>query len=476
LHIANILIIEDDPAGSKKLKAALEKLSFGVCGVANNCTDALRFTRDLKPDIILIDTRLNEFEDGIKAAKVITERYKIPHVYISSETDDNTIERSKATNPYGFLLKPIDTRDLNACLRMALYRFESEHKLKESEEKYAKLAEKLIETEKKNSLLINHIPDVLFEYDREGRHIDYRAANPDNLYAEPKEFIDKTIKELLPPDLSIKFLDNIGKALDTGEMQIFEYIISLKNRFRNFEARIVKNGEDRVLAIIRDITSKKHTEETLKRSLDEKEILLKEIHHRVKNNLQIVASLLKLQSKYISDEHAIQMLRESQNRVHSMSLIHQKLYQTRDLSYVDFNEYISTVIMHLQHSFGILEDRVKVNINSKDIIMSIDNAIPVGLIINELVSNSLKYAFPNGSRGEINICLDFDNHSKNYSLSIKDNGIGMSKDINIEKTESFGLSLVNLLVGQMEGDLEVLNSGGCEFRINFKSSDYARRA
>jgi AmiR/NasT family two-component response regulator len=159
LPIANILIIEDDRTDSKNLTNILEKLSFAVCGVANNCTDALRLTRDLKPDIILIDAGLMSEVD--KAAMLITNKYKVPHVYISSDTDDNTIERSKSTNPYGFLLKPINTRDLNACLRMALYRFETEHKLNESEKRYSKLAKKLNETEKKNSLLINNIPDAL---------------------------------------------------------------------------------------------------------------------------------------------------------------------------------------------------------------------------------------------------------------------------------------------------------------------------
>jgi two-component sensor histidine kinase len=186
--------------------------------------------------------------------------------------------------------------------------------------------------------------------------------------------------------------------------------------------------------------------------------------------------MLKLQSKYVTDKKALELLKESRNRIQSMSLIHQKLYQIGDISHINFQDYITTVVMHLQHSFGILEDRVKVKINADGIVMSLDNAIPVGLIVNELVSNSLKYAFPNGKKGEININAVYDENEGNYLLIIRDNGVGLKKEINLSNTDTFGLNLVNLLVGQLGGTLDVLQTYGLEFRINFKGSDYTKRA
>jgi PAS domain S-box-containing protein len=240
---------------------------------------------------------------------------------------------------------------------------------------------------------------------------------------------------------------------------------------------VIENGFlTSIWGVQRDITEKKKSEEALRRSLNEKEILLKEIHHRVKNNLQIVTSLLKLQSSYVSDKKVKLLFKESQNRVQSMSLIHQKLYQTKDLAKIDFRDYIETVATHLQHSFGILEDRVKVSIEVNNLFMSIDNAIPAGLIINELVSNSLKHAFPGERSGSIYIHAAFDEFKNEYWLVIRDDGVGFPENIDINNSNSFGLKLVSTLVEQMSGTLELVYIGGCEFRINLKSADYKDRS
>ncbi|MBZ0203521.1 MAG: PAS domain S-box protein [Ignavibacteria bacterium] len=239
---------------------------------------------------------------------------------------------------------------------------------------------------------------------------------------------------------------------------------------------IIENGSlVSIWGVKRDITEKKKSEETLKKSLNEKEILLKEIHHRVKNNLQIVTSLLKLQSSYVQDEKVKLLFKESQNRVKSMSLIHQKLYQTKDLANIDFKEYVQTVATHLQHSFGMLEDRVKIEIDVTNIFMSIDNAIPAGLIINELISNALKHAFADGRTGKIFISAAYDEFKMEYWLVIRDDGIGIPKNFDINEAKSFGLKLVLTLVEQMSGTLEFVSMGGSEFRINFKGADYKER-
>ncbi len=261
---------------------------------------------------------------------------------------------------------------------------------------------------------------------------------------------------------------------DNYEMKIITK--SGEEKWINYSARVIDfNGKPAVIGISTDITENKNAGEALKKSLKEKEILLKEIHHRVKNNLQIVTSLLKLQSSYVKDESVRQLFKESQNRVQSMSLIHQKLYQTKDLSHIDFKDYIETVVTHLQHSFGILEDRVKISVDVQNIVMSIDNAIPAGLVINELVSNSLKHAFPDNAKGSVYINLAFDEFNREYWLVVRDNGIGIPEDFDIKKTNSFGLKLVSTLVSQMSGTIEIVVIGGCEFRIMFKSAEYKER-
>ncbi|HMT10505.1 MAG TPA: PAS domain S-box protein [Ignavibacteria bacterium] len=273
----------------------------------------------------------------------------------------------------------------------------------------------------------------------------------------------------------LKFIMNDYKVIE-DEVSEFSADGHEKNFIVNISGVIEDGYLTSVWGVQHDISEKKKAEEALKRSLKEKEILLKEIHHRVKNNLQIVTSLLKLQSGYVKDEKIKQLFKESQNRVQSMSLIHQKLYQTKDLANIDFREYLATLSTHLQHSFGILEDRVKIITEVNNMAMSIDNAIPAGLIVNELVSNALKHAFPGDRKGTININAAYDEYNNNYWIVVRDNGIGMSKDIDFESAASFGLKLVSTLVKQLDGEMELVAAGGSEFRITFKSSEYKDRS
>jgi len=211
----------------------------------------------------------------------------------------------------------------------------------------------------------------------------------------------------------------------------------------------------------------KQTDEELKKRNKELEILNKEIHHRVKNNLQVIASLLKLQSGYIKDNKALLMFKESQNRVKSMTLIHEQLYDSKVLGWINCTEYIRNLVNHLIRSFRLHLHKIKLNINVNDIFLDIDTANSCGLIINELVSNSLKHAFPAGKEdGEIRIDLHSDNDNK-FILIVSDNGVGFPKDIDFRNTKSLGLQLVNTLIEQLDGTIELYSSGGTAFEIAF---------
>jgi len=215
-----------------------------------------------------------------------------------------------------------------------------------------------------------------------------------------------------------------------------------------------------------EVNERKKAENKIKASLKEKEVLLKEIHHRVKNNMQVMSSILNLQSKYIRDTQALEIFRESQRRIKAMALVHEKLYGAEDLAGIDFAEYTRSMTKNLFVLYKVSE-AVRLDIDIKDILLDINTAIPCALIISELVSNSLKYAFPEGIEGEIVIGLYTEKQGK-FKLIVKDNGIGLPKEIDFRKTETLGMQLVIMLVEELAGTIELDRSEGTEFTIQFK--------
>jgi len=229
--------------------------------------------------------------------------------------------------------------------------------------------------------------------------------------------------------------------------------------------RISLRGKDELSNLANDINSMLEQLERADKAKT-KQLLLKEIYHRVKNNLQIVISLLNLQSQKTKDKKVIDIFKDSQNRIKSMALIHEKLYKSKDLAGINFKEYINDLANNLFRSYGINSSRIILKIDIEDTIMNLDIATPCGLIVTELVSNSLKHAFPAERKGDILIKLTSDNKGM-FILVVQDNGIGFPEDINFRKTDTLGMQLVTSLVGQIKGTIELERNNGTEFRIIF---------
>ena len=238
----------------------------------------------------------------------------------------------------------------------------------------------------------------------------------------------------------------------------------------NVTVSLVRDANDNpnyFVAVFEDITERKEYERQLEESIKEKEVLLKEVHHRVKNNMQVISSILNLQSSYISDENALGILRESQDRIKSMSFVHESLYQSNTLSEVNFAEYIQNITRNLYHSYGRPEGGINLDFDLEEIYLNLDTSIPCGLIINEVVSNSLKYAFQGREKGVIRVEMGKLSDGK-LKLIVSDDGIGLPADFDIENAESLGLQLVTTLVTQVSGELEIDVSSGTKFNIVFK--------
>jgi len=296
-----------------------------------------------------------------------------------------------------------------------------------------------------------------------------------------EEMLNMTPVDIVAPDKRA-VMPEIGIKLMKKGHATFEIVHVAKNgkkipvEVNNHLFRL--NGRTVALAISRDITERKKTEELLKKSLDEKEMLLREIYHRVKNNLMVISSLLNLQSRYIKDKKTLDIFRESQNRAKSMALIHERLYNSNDLKRINFGEYIRTLAMDLFRTYISDSSHIKLNMDVEDIMLDINTAVPLGLIVNELVSNSMKHAFHNDSpenRIEDEINIKFKSKDDDFILIVSDNGIGFPEGLNFKNTDTLGLRLVNSLTDQIHGKIQLKKDKGTEFTIIFRELDYKNK-
>lgn len=288
-----------------------------------------------------------------------------------------------------------------------------------------------------------------------------------------EDVVGKSLHDIRPNIDEYGLIPIFKKVLDTGESIHYPAKIYIDEKFANwYENYVFKTSTGEIVSIYNDVTEQEMAKEKIKKSLQEKETLLKEIHHRVKNNMQIISSLLSLQSEYL-DENVANILKGSQNRVRSMALVHEKLYHSPSLSRIDMGDYIQSLVSDLFYQHMAYNLPIKSVIEVDDINFNVETAIPCGLIITELVSNSLKYAFPKGIKGEI--CVSLKSKADVYELIIKDNGVGLPEDLDFEKLTSLGLQLVYNLSNQLDGDINLDKNRGTKFTITFSELDYEKR-
>ncbi len=319
------------------------------------------------------------------------------------------------------------------------------------------------------SSLINHLHSgVLVEDDaRKITHVNQAFNDIFNVPIVPESLFGVDSRLLFIQ--TAQFAERIEQIIKAGTPVLGEEIEWQGRIFlRNYVPLSIDENNHYHLWQYQDVTTSRVAEEQIKSSLKEKEVLLKEIHHRVKNNLQIISSLLNLQSAEIEDPKASQKFRESQDRVKAMALIHERLYQSSDLAKIDFAGYVRSLTGHLLRSYKINANVIRLNLEVDSVPMNLDVAIPCGLIINELVSNAFKYAFPNGNTGEIRVHFGEQNNGT-LKLIVQDNGIGFPENTNPEDSDSLGLKLVRSLTEQLGGSISYrdLNGFVCEISIPY---------
>ncbi|EKQ55644.1 MAG: PAS domain S-box [Methanobacterium sp. Maddingley MBC34] len=346
-----------------------------------------------------------------------------------------------------------------------------------------KMAEKeLKKRERLLSLVTDNMLNVVGQIDEEGTFQYISPSIKTILGFEPEEILGENVFKfinLTHPDDQLK----VGSAFK--DAQAFYAPGGVQHRFKRADGRYIwveslgnplfdeKNQYKGVVFSMTDIDSLKVAEENFRTSLEEKELLLRELHHRVKNNMQIISSLLSLQTQHIKDERDLKIFESSQNRVKTMSLIHDELYSSQDFSHINLSEYIQNISKELLTSHIEDPGRVKLTVNVEDVRMELETAIPLGLLINEIVANSVNHAFPNDQSGEIIVELERDGDA--FILKMSDDGVGIPEDIDFEKAETLGFQLINSLTNQLDGQIEMHSNDGTSFIVKFKELEYKKR-
>jgi len=295
------------------------------------------------------------------------------------------------------------------------------------------------------------------------------------LKQDQSQILGKNYLDMVVPEERDKIRNYHTRDRDVSDvgLKTYDVQITIGNEIRSFFATFdFIPGTKKSLISLIDITDRKNAENLLKASLKEKELLLREIHHRVKNSLQIISSLLSLQSEEIDDLEIIERYNESENRIHTIALIHESLYNSNDISEINFHDYVENLVENIMNSYNVDSSRITSTLDLDDYELGIETAIPLGLIINELVSNAIKHAFKDH---EGNILLKLTRTNDVYELTIRDNGTGLQENFDIENEKSLGFMLVNALVKQLEGEIEVLIDNGSVFKIRFKELVYNKR-
>jgi PAS domain S-box-containing protein len=348
----------------------------------------------------------------------------------------------------------------------------------------------LMQSEARYRLITDNMSDSVWLMDKKFRLTFISPSSERKRGFSQKELLDMPFERHLTPESGTIFTRYFQENFPTDRLEQKDLPVSATTELEfvmkdgssywaETTLSLIRDGMGKPFGFVgmaRDITERKRAEEKILSSLHEKEILLREIHHRVKNNLQIIASLLYLQSINISDNFTLDILRESRSRVKSMALIHEKLYRSEDLALIPFATYLESLIDNLKEAYGVNDSTVSIGITitPTDLSLNIETGIPCGLIINELISNSLKHAFKDGRKGVITIAMT-ETGPHDYTMIISDNGPGFPKDIDFKKTTSLGLQLVNNLVLQLEGDISLDCSGGSSFTMHLKTiAEYNR--
>ena len=463
-----ILILEDYPSDAELVKLELKEANLDfVSKRVETKDDFLTSLESFSPDIILADYKMPQWT-AIDALKLLKEKsYDLPFILVTGNQTEEIAVESMKQGAVDYIIKDSLKRLPNAVINalkneeFKKAKFEAEEAFRD-EYNFRKTIEDtmLAGIQAVDVNLTQTYVNAAF-CQMVGRSRDELiGALPPFIYwpEDKKEELMEHIYTLLR-EMSLSFQFETEYRKKNGERFCVQILSSaMKDCKGNITGWVM---------VVHDITGQKLKEEQIRSSLVEKELLLKEIHHRVKNNMQIVSSLLSLQAGFLNNEKLQEVFNESRNRIKVLALVHEYLYKSKELTKINFADYINDLVNNLFIAYRVDLGRHKLIMAFENIDFDIDTSINLGIIINELVTNSIKHAFSSRNNSENIVRIILKKESDNIDLTISDNGIGIDDKINLTNSDSLGLQLVKTLVAQLEGTINIKSHNGVEYRINF---------
>jgi len=460
-----ILMLEDNKLDAKLIKEELTEHKFDfISELVKTEKDFITAIHDFKPDIILSDYALPQFT-GFEALEIAKKLIPdIPFIIVTGSLSEEMAVDSIKRGAWDYILKENLLR-LTPAIENAL-------KLKIEKDKNKLAEQALKESEIRYKELFDNISSGVAVYDviDDGKDFIFKDFNKaaERLGNDKRDdLIGKSIFEMRPEVEKFGLIDVFRKVWKTGKPAYHPITFYQDEKIHSwYENFVYKLQTKEIVAVFNDITERKQAEEQIKRDLKEKEIMLKEIHHRVKNNLQIMSSLLSLQASKINDERISMILNESKSRIQSMSIVHEMMYQNQDFARIDMKYYINKLIASLTLLYYQNAEQIKIIDKCKNVQIDLNRAIPCGMIINELVSNAIKHAFPDKRKGEIDIRLE--EKSGKVHLSVRDDGIALPPGFKSSEVDTLGMAIISDLTEQLDGILKVVQGDGFkEFNVVF---------
>lgn len=471
-----ILLVEDEAVIALCETELLEKSGYRVMTVSTG-EDAVDTILHGSPvDLVLMDIDLGPGIDGTEAALRIADSCNVPIVFLSCNIDADIVDRTDEISAYGYVVKSSGETVLLAAIRMA-FRLHTENREIKRRNMELELmnsgnaaCDDLKESVEKYRSIVDNISDYIMRYDREGRHTFGNRSALAVTGVTLEEYVGKTHRDMGFPDhLCRLWEESLDTVFQTGQTKAVEFEIDLADDKKYLQLKLCPEfsttGEVKsVIGISRDLTVRKRLEETIEKSMHEKKLLIQEMHHRVKNNMNVIMSLLSIQSGIVAEPSAAAVLNDARTRLLSMAILYDRLYSSENSNAMSVLEYLTTLVNEVIALFPN-SGNVIFETDIHDFFLDARTLSTLGIMVNEMITNTMKHAFNGGPSGIIKLTLrKFDSHA---ILRFEDNGRGIPEDLEMKKSPGFGLQLVHRLSLQLKGSVQMLRGNGTRFIVEF---------